>query len=299
VIKTETFTAFKGSRLVQGMMRLKDWNWNAQQLLDYLLQLQAMGVDTFDHADIYGNYQCEQAFGAALKLQPQVRSQMKLISKCGIVLPTAPQSLHQSKFYDVSKNHILTSVENSLKHLNTDYLDLLLVHRPSPFVDFQEVNEAFMLLFDSGKVLHFGLSNFSPQRFQIWQQQIEVPLEVNQVEVSVFQLQEFESGNFDFYQSQHILPMAWSPMGGGKLIENNDIYTRLLPLLQELKEEYRVSDVEVILWSWLFNHPSKMSAITGTHSITKVKSAIEGMQINLSLEDWYRVYTLARGQRLP
>lgn len=209
---------FEISRIVHEHWRLSDWNLNNQDILKLAQQAIEVGVTTFDHADIYGNYSCEKLFGDALALKPTLRKDIQLITKCGIKLQSDKFPSRKLNYYDYTFNHIISSVENSLKNFKTDYIDLLLLHRPSPFFNPEEVAKAFEVLKQSSKVLHFGVSNFTPQQFEMLNTYTNEKLVTNQVEISPLCLEHFDNGNIDYFLQKNIKPMAWSPLAGGQLL---------------------------------------------------------------------------------
>jgi len=205
------------SRLVHGLWRLAGWGKDTRQvraLIDCCLE---RGITTFDHADIYGDYTCEQLFGEALAEAAIDRASIQFVTKCGIKLISRRRPNHRTKSYDTSAAHITASVENSLRSLRTDYIDLLLIHRPDPLMDPAEVNEAFVALKEAGKVRHFGVSNFLPSQFDLLAARLDVPLVTNQIEYSVMCLEAHADGTVDQCQRLDVRPMAWSPLGGGRL----------------------------------------------------------------------------------
>lgn len=155
------------SRIIQGFWRLAEWNMTKQELLSFIEDCMDMGITTFDHADIYGGYTCEGLFGEALQLKPSLRENMQIITKCGIAPPSPKFPERYVAHYNTSAEHIIQSAEASLKNLHTDYIDVLLIHRPDPFMDSNEVAEAFSRLRQEGKVRHFGVSNFLPSQFNM------------------------------------------------------------------------------------------------------------------------------------
>src|SRR5471030_3131214 len=193
------------SRIVAGMWRLNEWQLTPQQRVAFIEQCLAMGVTSFDHADIYGGYGVEAVFGEALALQPSLRARMQLVSKCGIKLVNAARPAHTIQHYDTSAAHIVASAENSLRQLGTDHLDLLLIHRPDPLMDFDEIAEAFKQLRQDGKVRHFGVSNFSRHQFESLHRR--VPLVTNQVEFSPLHLAPMFDETFDGLQDVGVAPM--------------------------------------------------------------------------------------------
>lgn len=192
------------SRIIQGFWRLAEWNMPKQELLSFIKNCMEMGITTFDHADIYGGYTCESLFGEALQLQPSLRDNMQIVTKCGIA-PLSPKfPKRYVAHYNTSTKHIVKSVEQSLQNLHTDYIDLLLIHRPDPFMDPSEVAEAFTRVKQEGKVRHFGVSNFLPSQFNMLSSYLDFPLITNQIEVSAMQLEHFEKGTIDLCQEKEL-----------------------------------------------------------------------------------------------
>jgi len=246
------------SRLVHGHWRLAEWNLGPAKLLD-LMQfcMEEQGITTFDHADIYGDYTCEALFGEALALQPSLRSKMQIVTKCGIKLLSSNRADHSIKHYDTSKAHIIASVERSLKNLQTDYIDLLLIHRPNPLMDPAEVAEAFVELKAAGKVRAFGVSNFLPAQFRNLSSYLPFPLVTNQLEISVSHVDAFSDGSLDLCQENRIAPMAWSPLAGGELFHaTHEKALNLKKTLQKLAEETNAQSIDQVMYAWLLHHPS-------------------------------------------
>ncbi len=290
---------FKSSRMALGLWRLREWNYSSTSLVDLVEQSLDLGIDTFDHADIYGDYECEALFGNILKENSSLRAKMKIVTKCGIKLVSKNRPDHSIKFYDTSKKHIITSVENSLKNLNTDYVDLLLVHRPDSFMNADETAETFYELKKSGKVLHFGVSNFLPYQYSLLQSRLNFPLSTNQIEVSVLNLEHFENGNIDFLQEKKVVPMVWSPFAGGRIFrENNERVDRVRNVLHEVAHKYQVG-IDAVAASWLWVHPVNFSVVLGTGKIERIKSAMKGLEISLTREEWFKIWTASKGQEVP
>jgi predicted oxidoreductase len=200
------------SRIVHGLMRLSEWGFSKKERLNLIESIMDLGITSFDHADIYGDYRCEELFGEALALKPEIRNDIQLITKCGIKMISKNRPEHKLKHYDTNKEHIISSVENSLKNLETDYIDLLLIHRPDPLMNPDQVAEAFKFLKAQGKVLNFGVSNFEPAEFEMLSSRLDFPLVTNQIEVSVMALENFDNGSIDKCLEKNIVPMALSPL---------------------------------------------------------------------------------------
>ena len=288
------------SRIVHGHWRLTNWNLNKQELLTLTQQIYELGITTFDHADIYGNYSCEKLFGDAINLKKDLRENIQIITKCGIKLVSDKFPDRKTKSYDYSFKHIIFSVENSLKHFKTDYLDVLLLHRPSPFFNPEEVAKAFSHLKKQGKVLNFGVSNFNSQQFEMLNSYVEEPLVTNQIEVSPFCLEHFENGNMDYFLTKKIKPMAWSPLAGGNILSpTTPKGNRLLKTLKEVADELSVANLDTLIYSWLLNHPTSIIPVIGTQKITRVKNAVEALKIEMSSELWQKIYVASLGKDLP
>lgn len=271
------------SRIVAGA-----WRWNnvdVQKLIQTSLEV---GITSFDHADIYGDYSNEKIFGDALKKVAVSRQQLQLISKCGIKLLSSKQPNTWVKHYDTSKQHIITSVETSLKNLGTDYLDVLLIHRPDPLMDPEEVSEAFGLLKQNGKVLHFGVSNFTSSQFEMLQAYLPFPLVTNQIEVSLSKLDCLFDGTIDTLLTHQTAPMAWSPLGGGKLVSSsNSLWSK--------KEKYNASESQLSL-AWLMRHPSKMFPVIGTTQPERIIESAKAVDIKMDRQDWFEMLKAAAGR---
>lgn len=285
------------SPIVAGAWRLADWNWTKEQRLQWIEQCLERGVTSFDHADIYGNYSVEQLFGEALALRPELRSQMQLVSKCGIKLISDQRPEHQIKSYDHSRKHILNSVERSLKALQTDHLDLLLLHRPSPLMDADEVAETFIQLKAEGKVLHFGVSNFTPAQFDLLNSRFE--LVTNQIELSPLHLDPLSDGTLDQAQKLKAPPMVWSPLAQGRIFtEHSERANRVRSALEHLSQNLGVA-VSTVVYAWILKHPSRPIPITGSHRIEAIDEAVKALEVHLTDEQWFEVWQASTGHEVP
>lgn len=287
------------SSVIAGTMKWGFWGskFNSTAYEQMINDCIAIGVTSFDHADIYGSYTTEEEFGQVLKQNPSLRKQMQLITKCGIqmVSPNRPQ--HKIKSYDTSFEHIIESVETSLENFSTDYIDCLLIHRPDQLFDADEVAKAFTQLKQQGKVLHFGVSNF--RKWQVDLLNSRFPVEVNQIECSLLQLNPFVDGTLDQCQQHHITPMAWSPLGGGSLFTDTDDEQnkRIIAVANFLAEKY-ASAPDVIILSWLLTHPSGIRPVLGTSRIERIKAAVAATQIKLEREEWFMLWRASTGKEV-
>ena len=286
------------SKLIQGFWRAKDWNWTAQELNRYINELHDRGITTMDHADIYGNYSCEGIFGEALKLSPQLREQLEIVSKCGIVLPTDRIPNADGHRYDHSSQHIKRSVERSLQELNVEYLDSLLIHRPSPLMDPEEITDALKVLVTEGKVKSFGVSNFNKSQYDLINRSLvcdKLHITVNQLEVSPYTLDALDDGIINHMFKDDVKIMAWSPMAGGKLFDPKDERSqRIMTVITPLTEKYNVS-INSIIVAWLNKHPASIMPVLGTHNINRIDEAIDGFGLTLTDQEWFDVYTASLG----
>lgn len=284
------------SRIVAGMWRMTEWDMTPQQRRDFIEQCIALGVTSFDHADIYGGYGVEGLFGEALALKPSLREQVQIVSKCGIKLISGSRPAHTIQHYDTSAAHIVASVENSLKELRTDYLDLLLIHRPDPLMDFDEVAATFQRLRADGKVKEFGVSNFSRHQFEALHKRI--PLVTNQVEFSPLHLAPLFDETFDGLQDQGIQPMIWSPLGGGRLFTAGDEQGERLRLkIKEIADELNRPFASVV-FAWIMQLPCKPVPLTGSGRLESIKVAVEATQFQLSKPQWFEILRAARGHEV-
>ena len=277
---------------VLGMWRI---NTLTRRQLDQLIRSAVdHNITSFDHADIYGDYSCEEFFGSWMADNRHLREDMKLISKCGINLLSEKYPNRQVKHYDTSKKHIIGSVDASLQKLRTDYLDLLLIHRPDPLMQPDEVAEAFDGLLRQGKVKSFGVSNFSPTQFDLLQQACDMPLVTNQIEVSLVNSLSMFDGTLDHLMFNGCQPMAWSPLGGQDRIR--DVVAD--SFYQEMANKYGVTIGDLFL-AWLMQHPAAIIPVIGTMNPERVATASRMADMDLEREDWFALLEKARGFRVP
>ncbi len=277
------------SRIIAGAWR---WHNVSPEIVERLIQVALEhGISSFDHADIYGDHSNEEAFGLALAKDPSLRNKMELITKCDIKFPSTKRPATWVKHYDTSKEHILWSVENSLKMFHTDRLDLLLIHRPDPLLDPHEVAEAFSQLKKDGKVLHFGVSNFTPSQFTMLQKHLLFPLVTNQIEISLSRIDPFFNGDLDLMLELGVSPMAWSPLGGGKLMaDERDMFGKAT--------KYNASYSQLAL-AWLLRHPSKIFPVIGTTQPDRIKEAAKAVGITIDRQDWFEMLKWVMGKEMP
>ena len=257
------------------------------------------GYTLFDHADIYAGGSCEELFGQVLRESPGLRDRILIQSKCGIRLPAgdAPQ------YYDFSRDYILSSAEGSLSRLGIEQLDFFLLHRPDYLMHAEEVAAAFSELKSSGKVAHFGVSNFSTSQFDLLQSAVAEPLLINQVEINIHNIEALENGVLDQCQRLQITPQAWCPVAGvaypawgNTFTDEDDARIRA-----ELARQCKTYDTEdwLIALAWLLKHPANISPIVGSTTPDRIRAAGTTLDIDYSREDWYRLLEARNGKSVP
>jgi predicted oxidoreductase len=290
----------KLSPVIAGCMKWGQWGakFSTKQYLQLIEDCLANHITSFDHADIYGDYTVEEEFGNALKQKPSLRQHMQLITKCGIRRLTPNRPEHKIHSYDTGKEHIVRSAETALKNFGTDYLDVLLIHRPDPLMHPEEIAEAFIQLKRQGKVLHFGVSNFTPSQVDMMQTGFTV--EFNQLEVSALKLEAFHNGQLDQCIQRGITPMAWGPLGGGQLMNNPDEERtkKILAVAQLLGEKYNASFDQLLL-AFLFKHPSGIIPVMGTTKIERLKSAYKAAGLSIEREEWFMLWRASTMHEVP
>lgn len=286
------------SKVVVGCMRIKDSGIQGDELLKFVHECLDLGVTSFDHAPVYGGYTCEKIFGdSVLRKEPQLRKKMKIVTKAGIVLPG--KNDNKVIYYDSSKEEILKEVNESLLKLGTDYIDLLLIHRPDVLGNPAEMAEALESLVKEGKVLNVGVSNFMPSQINMLQSYLSIPVATNQMELSVKTVDNFFNGVTDDALSRKMPLMAWSPLGGGSVFKGNDEQSvRLREVISEIAKVHNTS-IDTIMYAWLFKHPVNIAAITGTMNIKRVKTAVDALDISLTYDEWYQILAASRGYNVP
>jgi len=303
------------SRISLGCMRLSDEREAALATIQAALD---EGINFFDHANIYGGGSKEEVFAHVWAQHPALRQKILLQSKCGIrfggdPVPDAPGR------YDFSYEHIIQSVEGSLRRLQTDYLDVLLLHRPDPLVEPEEVARAFDELHAAGKVRWFGVSNHTAAQIEFLKTAVTQPLIANQVQLSVVHNQLFSDGvvfnqndlgvhsraegTVEYCRTHHITLQAWSPLAAGNVTgkpidPDNQRYLETAAVVAELADEKGVSKTAILV-AWLLRHPAQIQPIIGTTSVERVRESCQALDFALTREEWYRLFVAGRGGRMP
>jgi predicted oxidoreductase len=277
------------SRIIQGCMTWGVWgkNFNTKEMVNHIEENVNLGITSFDHADIYGDYTTEEAFGHAFKKSSIARDKIQLISKCGIQLINESRKSYV-KHYNYSKDYIIQQAEQSLKNLRTDYMDLFLLHRPSPLMQVDEITEAIEILKRSGKIKAFGVSNFTPMQIEFLSKELDV--DANQIQCSLTHYEALEDDTQFYHQQKGIITMAWSPLGDYYKI---DQLSEFRQQLNGLAGKYSCSESQIVL-AWLLKHPSNIYPVLGTTKTERMKDAIGALNLNIDLQDWFSLYEISR-----
>ncbi|MDB9730030.1 aldo/keto reductase [Amylibacter sp.] len=283
------------SQIIYGMWRLADGEINdAKSVTDKINLCLDQGITTFDQADIYGDYSAEALFGIALKEDKSLRNKIEIVTKCGIVAPCGKYADVPVKYYDTSKKHIDASVNASLKNMNIDYIDMLLIHRPDPYMDHNETGQALDTLIKSGKIGAVGVSNFKPHDWELLQSTMVNKLHTNQIELSLQSIDAFSNGDVTFHQKNASPIMAWSPLGGGKLMtESNQLTNKM----DQIGTHYKVDRAAVAI-SFLLSHPANIIPIMGTNNIDRISKISDAFKVKMDRITWFELYTAALGREV-
>jgi len=262
----------------------------------------AQGITTFDHADIYGDYSCEDIFGQAIKARPSLKDKIEIVTKTDIMLLSDKWPDTRVKHYDTSPTHVRASVDRSLSRIGVDVIDLLLIHRPDPLMDAHALGECLDALIDSGKLRGVGVSNFMPWDVDLLQSYMKHKLQTNQLELSLLNTAPFINGQLAHAQ-QHGMPvMAWSPLGGGRLHAQastpGTAAARLAPKLSALAQAAG-TDTTAVAMAWLMHHPVQVLPVMGSNQLERIAVFADAARVPMDRQTWYELYELANGHEVP
>ena len=293
--RTKISSSLTMSRLVYGMWRLgDDQDTSPEHVRNKISSCLHQGITSFDQADIYGGYEAEEILGNALR-DSKLRQEMEIVTKCDIVAPVGRYKNARVKYYDTSRDHILKSVDASLKLMGIDYIDLLLLHRPDPLMDHFETGAALDEIIASGKVRNVGVSNFKPWDWNLLQAAMKNKLVTNQIELSVLAHEGFTNGDVAFHQTHNTPIMAWSPLAGGDLfLKSNE---KLLNSLSNIADTFGVEPSTVAV-AWLLAHPANILPVLGTNSLSRIETISQAFDIKLDRQTWFEIYTTALGREV-
>lgn len=284
------------SRIIAGAMKWGIWgaSLNTSELSNLISKCYEIGVTTFDHADIYGGHTTEKEWGNAYAKTNIGRDSIQIISKCGIMMPSSERPNLKTKHYDVSKQHIISSVDQSLKNLKTDYLDLLLIHRPSPLMNPDIIKEAIEKLKSEGKIIDFGVSNFTTSQMELVSSKI--PLTANQIELSMSEMSALDDGTLDYCITNNVSPMVWSPLGGGALFSpsSNPLLLNQRERLNNVAQKYGWT-VDEMVYLFILHHPANIKIVTGSSKIERIKIAVDCLNKTITDSQWFEIWTAAKG----
>jgi predicted oxidoreductase len=288
--------ALKFQPLIIGAMRLGEWGakLSTKELTHFIDRCAALGLTDFDHADIYGDYSTEEEFGEALKARPDLAQKMEITTKCGIKMKSSRRPNHKIKSYDSTADHIIKSVEESLTALHVEQIKLLLLHRPDFLLNPHDVAAAVDQLKKTGKIKHFGVSNFS--NVEIEKLSSYVKVENNQIEYSIAHLAPLSDGTLDKAWINEVQITAWSPLGGGEMFATNPPprVAKIIKVATQIGLKYN-SSYDKVLLAWVRKHPIGIIPVLGSSSFTRIKDYFESLDLVLSHEEWYALLEATRG----
>ena len=283
------------SRIIYGMWRVADDADTSPSHVEAKIQAALdQGITTFDQADIYGGYTAEAIMGGALKANPALRARMEIVSKCDIVVDAGRHAGTTVKHYDTSKAHINASVDASLADMGTEHIDLLLIHRPDPFMDHHETGAALDAVVASGKVGAIGVSNFKPWDWELLQSAMTNTLVTNQIEISLAEISPFTNGDLAFHQRLGTHLMAWSPLGGGSLMTGQGAVAKAM---DKVAADQGVDRAAVAV-AFLLAHPAKILPVMGTNNIDRIKGISDALKVKMDRQTWFKLYEAALGREV-
>ena len=290
------------SEIVFGTWRVLDDAATAtpENLLARLHKCVELGITTIDTAEIYGLYKVEEFIGQALKLDASIRHKLEIVTKSGIYVPCEYHPDRKTAFYNATAARIVKSAEKSLRFLGTDYIDLLLVHRPDWLTSADETAEGLNKLLKEGKIRSAGVSNYNVHQFELLNARMDQPLVTNQIEFHLLNTDPIHDGTLDQAQKHRFNPMAWSPLAGGRLMDPaNEAGERVRTACSAISEKYGNATVDQLAYAWIMAHPSAPLPVIGTNKIERLEAAAKSAAIELEREDWYALWTAAKGHKIP
>jgi len=284
------------SRIVYGMWRVGDDSVTSPSHIQAKIEAcLEQGITTIDQADIYGGYEAEELLGNALRAAPGLRDKLEIVTKCDIVAPMGRHSDKRVKHYDTSREHITQSVDQSLQLMGIEQIDLLLIHRPDPFMDHNETGSTLDDLIASGKIKTAGVSNFKPHDWSLLSSAMNSELVTNQIEISLTAFDAFTNGDLAYHQERGIAPMAWSPLGGGSLFDGSN--ADLSALLKSIAEKNGVDTASVAV-AWLLAHPANIIPVMGTNRLDRIATFSKAFDVEMDRQTWFELYTAAMGHEV-
>jgi predicted oxidoreductase len=288
------------SRMVYGTWRILETKPDAQEINRRLHACVELGITTIDTAEIYGLYKVEEALGAALALSPGLRDKLEIVTKAGIYVPNSYHPERRTAHYNASGARLMKSLEKSLRLLGTDHVELFLVHRPDWLTRADDTAAGLNELMRSGKIKSAGVSNYSASQFDLLSGLMDRPLVTNQIEFNLLHMEPILDGTLHQCEKLEILPMAWSPLAGGRLFKAEDpAAARLAAAAKEIAERTNGASLEQLAYAWILAHPSQPLPVIGTNKLERIQSAAKSVDIVLQREDWYALWQAAQGRKVP
>jgi predicted oxidoreductase len=294
--RVEVAPGLSFSRIVYGMWRLgDDPDTSPAHVRAKVEACLEQGITTMDQADIYGGFMAEEILGRALREAPELRDRIEIVTKCGILIDAGRYAGTRVKHYDTGRAHVLASVDHSLRLMGVERIDLLLIHRPDPLMDHRQTGAALDEVVRSGKVRAVGVSNFMPWDFSLLQSAMETPLATNQIELSLQAHEGFTDGQVAFLQERGLPVMAWSPLGGGRLVEGDGPVAALLRRIGDATG----TDAAAVAVAWLLTHPARILPILGTNDLGHLRGIARAVGVPMDRQTWFELYAAAIGQEVP
>ena len=288
------------SRMVYGTWRILDTNPTVQDINRRIHDCLEVGITTIDTAEIYGLYQVEEQLGAALALSPGLRGKIEIVTKAGIYVPCDSHPEWRTAHYNATASQLRASLEKSLRLLGTDHVDLFLVHRPDWLARADDTAAGLNELLRSGRILSAGVSNYTPSQLELLNSHVDQPLVTNQIEFHLSHSSPIYDGTLNQCESLGLLPMAWSPLAGGRLFDSQHAgAVRLAKAASEMSVRYGGATLEQLAYAWILAHPSLPSPVIGTNKVERLRSAAKATEIELQREDWYALWEAAQGHKIP
>ena len=284
------------SAVAQGYWRLDGWDFSTDQLIEHMHACIERGVTTLDTAEIYADTLCETLMGDAFRKDTGLRGQVQLVTKTGIF--RAKVNGENFTYYDTTYERVMKSCKESLKRLGTDYVDLYLIHREDPCIDFAETARALKEIKKEGLALEVGVSNFDPFKFDALNLEMDGELVTNQIEWNPVCFEHFNSGMIDLLTQKKIHPMIWSPLAGGRLFSQGDALSeKAMAKITEIAQRYGVEPTTII-YAWIMYHPVGAVPIVGSKNLKRLDAAIKAEEVHLKHFEWYEIYTASGQQKL-
>jgi predicted oxidoreductase len=288
------------SRMVYGTWRLLDTKPSAQEINRRLHTCLELGITTIDTAEIYGLYEVEEALGAALALTPGLRDNLEIVTKAGIYVPNPHHPERRTAHYNATGARLIKSLEKSLRLLGTDHVELFLVHRPDWLTRADDTAAGLNELLRSGKVRSAGASNCSASQFDLLNGFMEQPLATNQIEFHLLHMEPILDGTLHQCEKLGVLPMAWSPLAGGRIFDpDHPAAIRLAAAAEKIAPRYDGATLEQLAYAWIIAHPSRPLPVIGTKKVDRIQSAARADDIVLEREDWFALWEAAQGRKIP